>query len=92
MPNSRNKLGRLIVPAWIAACLTLMLSGCASIDPLVVTRTELQRVPAALLSPCPISDLDKPTYEGAIQLAEARGKELVECNKRLDDIRRWSSQ
>lgn len=66
------------------------LNGCATTEPVVVTKTEKERVPAALLLPCPVPVLEGNTYQSAIELALARGLSLVECNRRLDDIRRWS--
>lgn len=71
----------------IGTFLLLSLTACSS-NP-VLTHTEVQKVPAALLSPCEKSSGAK-TYLEAIQLAEKRGRELDECNKRLEDIRRWS--
>jgi hypothetical protein len=65
------------------------LSGCAT-DPIIQTRVEIQRVPEALTVACPVPSLDGSTYQAAIELALARGAALEECNRRLDDIRRWS--
>jgi hypothetical protein len=73
----------------LAAFLIPTLNGCAS-EPVTVTNTVREEVPAALLSPCPIAS-GASTYEEAIRLAEERGLQLRECNKRLDDIRRWST-
>jgi hypothetical protein len=42
--------------------------------------------------PCPISSLGDSTYQGAIELALTLRGELVECNRRLDDIRSWSQR
>ena len=88
--SSKKDLERKIVAVLLALCLMPLLSACGTTQ--VVTRTEVQRVPAALLSPCPKSYLPsgKPTYSDAIKLAEKRGLELDECNKRLEDIRSWS--
>jgi hypothetical protein len=65
-----------------------LLNGCAT-EPVTVTKTVREEVPAALLSPCP-----KPkgavTYEDAVRLAEERGVAIDECNARLGDIRKWS--
>jgi hypothetical protein len=72
------------------ACLMPLLNGCAS-SPIITSKTEIQRIPAALLSP-----LEKPlgakTYRDAIELAEKRGKVIDEYEKRLEDIRAWSAQ
>lgn len=87
--SSKSKLERRIVAVLIALSLMSTLNGCAT--PQTVTKTELQRVPATLLSPCPLSELESKTYEGAILLAERRAQDVAECNKRLEDIRRWSA-
>lgn len=82
-----NKKIRL---AWIGVCLLPLLTSCAS-DPVIQTQIELQRVPESLLVPCPISQPDdRPTYADAINLARQRGLDLAECNRRIEDIRRWS--
>lgn len=73
----------------IALCLLPLLSACETAP--VKTKSDPQPIPAALLSPCPKSELRDNTYQGAIELAEARGKEIDECNKRLEDIRAWSA-
>jgi hypothetical protein len=67
------------------------LTGCAT-DPVIQTEIQIQRVPDALLVPCPIPSLDGNTYQAAIELALARGAALQECNRRLEDIRRWGSK
>jgi hypothetical protein len=73
----------------LAIFLTNLLSGCAT-EPITVTQTVREEVPAALLSPCPIAKGAK-TYEDAIRLAEERGVQLRECNERLKDIAKWSA-
>jgi hypothetical protein len=76
----------------IAACLSLLLTGCETVPMVTELKVELQRVPESLLVPCPISSLGDPTYQGAIELALTLRGELAECNRRLDDIRRWSAR
>lgn len=66
------------------------LSGCATPDPLVVTKTEKDRVPESLLVPCPVSVLNGNSYQAAIEMALGLKADLAECQKRLDDIRAWS--
>jgi len=68
------------------------LTGCATPDPIIQTQTEIQRIPAALLTPCVKSTLSGKTYQDAIELAIARGKELSECAQRIEDIRAWSAK
>jgi hypothetical protein len=68
-----------------------LLNGCATTDP-QAQKTEKQRVPASLLTPCAKSDLDGTKIKDAIRLAEARGKDVDECNRRLEDIRAWSAR
>ena len=75
----------------IGTCLLPFLSGCAT-DPVVVERVELQRVPAALTVACPVPAIEGSTYQAAIELALALKGSLVECNARLEDIRKWSAQ
>jgi hypothetical protein len=75
----------------IVTSLMPFLNGCAS-DPVIQTRTEIQRVPEALTVACPVSVLEGSSYQAAIALALALKGDLAECNKRLDDIRRWSQQ
>ena len=87
--KSKQRSRRLIRTALIVLSLMPLLNGCAS-DPVIQQTVELQRVPAALLVPCPISGLGEATYQGAIELALTLRGELVECNRRLDDIRSWS--
>lgn len=52
---------------------------------------EIQRVPESLLVPCPVSVLNGDTYQAAIELALALKVDIAECNRRLDDIRKWSA-
>lgn len=76
--------------AWIGACLLPLISGCAT-DPVAPQiRVELQRVPEALLTPCSKTTWLGGTYQDAIELAIARGKDIDDCNARLEDIRKWS--
>lgn len=75
----------------IALCLLPSLSGCAT-DPVIVTKTERERVPDSLTVSCPKSELSGDTYQAAIELAINRGKDVDECNSRLEDIRKWSAQ
>lgn len=67
------------------------LNGCAT-DPVIVSRIEVQRVPEALTVACPISEIAGSSYQAAIELALALRGDLAECNRRLEDIRRWSAQ
>lgn len=72
-------------------CLSLMglLPGCATER--LVTKTEFQKVPEALLVACPKTGLaEHPTYLDVFKLAEARGKDVDACNQQLDAIRKWS--
>lgn len=65
------------------------IGGCAT--PEIVTQHVLTPIPAALLSPCPKSELQGKTYQDAIALAISRGKDIDECNKRFEDIGRYVS-
>jgi hypothetical protein len=87
--SSEQKSLKRIRTALLVLCLPPLLSGCAT-EPVTVTKTVREEVPAALLSPCPKASGAK-TYEDAIRLAEERGVQLDECNKRLGDISRWSA-
>jgi hypothetical protein len=89
--NSKQRCLRKIRTAFLVASLIPLLTSCA-VDPVIETRIELQRVPEALLVPCPISSLSDSTYQGAIELALALRLDLAECNKRLGDIRDWSGR
>jgi hypothetical protein len=86
--NSKQRCLRKIRTAFLVASLIPLLTSCA-VDPVIETRIELQRVPEALLVPCPISSLSDSTYQGAIELALALRLDIADCNKRFDDIRRW---
>ena len=88
--QSEKRYLRRIVSVLIALSLLQSLSGCATTEPLVVTRTEKERVPQSLLTPCPVSVLNGDTYQAAIELALSLKVDLQECNRRLEDIRRWS--
>lgn len=88
MKNSEKNWTRLTKLALLGAFLTPLLNGCAT-EPISITKTVREEIPAALLSPCPKPKGAK-TYEDGLKLAEARGKAIDECNKRLDDIRQWS--
>jgi len=86
---SKNPWHRKIAIACLVASLIPLLNACAT--PQVVTKTEVQRVPEALLTECPIPQPPRDaTYEDGLKLAEARGKAMKECNKRFSDIRQWS--
>ena len=74
-----------------AICLLPFLSACAS-DPVIQTQIEILRVPESLTVACPVSALDGSSYQAAIELALALKGDLVECNRRLGDIRKWSAQ
>lgn len=74
----------------IALSLLQSLNACSTPEPLIVTKTEKERVPGSLLVPCPASVLGEKTYQGAIELALALKADIAECNRRLDDIRAWS--
>jgi hypothetical protein len=87
--SSEQKWQRKILLALLVLSLPVTQSGCAT-EPVTVTKTVREEVPAALLSPCPKASGAK-TYEDAIRLAEERGVQLDECNKRLGDISRWSA-
>lgn len=90
--QSEKRYLRRIVSVLIALSLLQSLNGCATPDPILVTKTEVQRVPEALLVPCPVSVLNGNTYQAAIELALSLKSDLAECNRRLDDIRSWSAQ
>jgi len=87
--SSEQKWLQKIVIVLAAISLPVTLQGCAT-EPITLTKTIREEVPAALLSPCHKSSGAK-TYQDAIRLAEIRGAEIDECNKRLDDIARWSA-
>lgn len=89
--KSKQRFLRKIRTAFLVASLIPLLTSCAS-DPVISQTIELQRVPEALLVPCPISSLGDSTYQGAIELALTLRGELIECNRRLDDIRSWSQR
>ena len=72
-------------------CLLPFLNGCAS-DPVVYSEIQIQRIPESLTVSCPISVLDGSSYQAAIELALALRGDLAECNRRLEDIRKWSAQ
>jgi hypothetical protein len=86
--NSKQRCLSRIKVALIVSFLAPWLTSCA-VDPVIESRIELQRVPEALLVPCPISSLSDSTYQGAIELALALRLDIADCNKRFDDIRRW---
>ena len=75
----------------IVACLLPFLNGCAS-DPVITSVIEIQRIPESLTVACPISAIDGSSYQAAIELALALKGDLLECNRRLEDIRLWSAQ
>lgn len=83
-----NHSPRQIRNAFLGIFLALYLSGCAT-DPVIQTRVEIQRVPDALTVACPISSLEGNTYQAAIELALALKVDLVECNRRMEEIRKW---
>ncbi len=92
LKNSKHLCQKRIRVALIVSFLLPLLTSCAS-DPVIQKTVELQRVPESLLTPCPVTQLaDNPTYADAINLARQRGLDLQECNKRFDDIRKWSAQ
>lgn len=80
-----------ILPVLIAISLLQSLSGCAS-DPIIQTRVEVQRIPESLTVPCPVSQLGSQTYQGAIELALSLKQDLVECNRRMEEIRAFSGR
>ena len=74
-----------------AIFLPLYLNGCAS-DPVIYSEIQIQRIPESLTVACPVTELGNSTYQGAIELALALKGDLLECNRRLEDIRKWSAQ
>ena len=57
----------------------------------MITETEVQiiRPPLSLMRPCPVPELgDSATLGDVVRLAIERGQALVECNDRIDSIRR----
>ena len=72
-------------------CLLPFLNGCAS-DPVIYSEIQIQRIPESLTVACPVTELGNSTYQGAIELALALKGDLLECNRRLEDIRKWSAQ
>lgn len=78
--------------ALIVTSLLPLLTSCASPPMVTQIQVELQRVPEALLVPCPVPVLEGSTYQAAIELALALRGALGECNLRLEDLRRWSQQ
>ena len=57
----------------------------------MITETEVQiiRPPLSLMRPCPVPELgDSATLGDVVRLAIERGQALVECNDRIDAIRR----
>ena len=89
--NSKRLWTRKIRTVLIVLSLMPFLNGCAT-DPVIVSRIEVQRVPEALTVACPISEIAGSSYQAAIELALALRGDLAECNRRLEDIRRWSAQ
>ena len=78
-------------PVLIALCLMGLLPGCATER--LVTKTEVQKVPEALLAACSKSQLaEHATYLDVFKLAEARGRDVDACNEQLAAIRKWSAQ
>ena len=75
----------------IVTCLLPFLNGCAS-DPVIYSEIQIQRIPESLTVACPVTELGNSTYQGAIELALALKGDLLECNRRLEDIRKWSAQ
>lgn len=87
--NSARKWMRKTKLALICLSLMGLLPGCATER--LVTKTEVQKVPEALLIACPKSSLgDHATYLDVFKLAEQRGKEVDACNDQLNAIRQWS--
>lgn len=82
--------------AAILALLCLMVSaGCTTVKPTVIVKTEVvkDRVPGALLKPCP------KEYSKEIQVTGdfvARGDTnaagLKTCSAQVDSIRKWDAQ
>lgn len=88
MTSERRFLRKIRIALLVSFLIPLL--GCSTPEPLIVKETEKQRVPQALLTPCPASVLNEKTYQGAVELALALRADLAECNRRLEDIRRWS--
>ena len=87
--NSQDRLLRRLKIALVATFLLQFLNGCATTGP-VVTKTVREKVPATLTSPCGLTVLQGKTVADAVKLAKARELDVQECNKRLEDIRKWS--
>ena len=88
---SKERSRRRIRVALIGIFLLPFLGACSTTDPITVTQLQKIRVPDSLLLKCPKTALGAKTYQGAIELAEARGKDVDECNQRLEDIRKWNA-
>jgi hypothetical protein len=89
--NSKQRCLSRIKVALIVSFLAPLLTSCAA-DPVISQTIEVQRVPAALLVPCPVPVLEGGSYQAAIELALALQGGIAECNRRLEDIRAWSAK
>ena len=87
--RSKQLCRKRIRTVLIVLSLMPFLNGCAS--EIVRTVTIREPVPESLLIACPITQPTKKTYQGGLELAEARGRDIKECNKRFEDIRKWSA-
>ena len=75
-------------------CLTLC-GGCTTVPPEVVVKTVVvkERIPAALIKPCP-PPYRKPieTTGGFIERGDQNEAALATCSAQVDGIRAWDQQ
>ena len=75
-------------------CLTLS-GGCTTVPPEVITKTVVvkEKVPAALIKPCPPA-YRKPitTTGGFVEQGDHNAAALATCSAQVDGIRAWDKE
>ena len=73
-----------------AGCLMLLLTACASTEPVVKTETKVRTMPSEYLRDCPVPELSGERNEDLLEWALSLRVSLKSCNADKAAARKWS--